>query len=425
MFFNLRRGPLLLFIALLLNIQPVRAADPEGGVMLSTLIEQALEVNPRVRQLRAGWQAAEQEIPQAGAWMDPLVGLNIMSLPVRSFDFDREEMTGKQVQVMQNIPLPGITGLKEDISEQAALQAKSYYEDTRNNIVFQLKTAYYSLYHIEKSLEITEKNKALLEDFVRIAESKYATGQGLQQDVLKAQVELSKMLEQLIMLRQKSSATSARINTLLNRDPGKPIGKLAEVAEEPFEYTVEQLQQMALGNRPLLQAADAGVRQARLSYELAKKDYWPSLNLGLEYSQRNNRNDLLSGMFSISLPVFADRKQRQRVQQTLFEIEAATYQYNDEKNEINQEISELYSEIKQNLELLPLFGEGIIPQASQSLQSAIAGYQVNKVDFLTLLDNQLTLFNYEIDYFRVLTEYRQQISRMEWVVGQKLMISLQ
>ena len=402
-----------------------RGADPGDGVLLQTLIDQALENNPRIRQFQAGWQAAEQEIPQTGAWMDPLVGVNVMSLPLRSFDFYQEPMTGKQVQVMQNIPLPGITGLKKDISEQAAFQAKDYLVDTRNNIVFQLKEAYYSLYHIEKAIEITEKNKALLQDFVRIAESKYATGQGLQQDVLKAQVELSKLLENLIVLRQKDSATQARINTLLNRDPGTLIGKLAEVTEEAFEYTVGQLQQMALGDRPLLQAADAGVRQARLSHALAKKDYWPSLNLGLEYSQRDNMDDLISGMFSISVPLFAGRKQSRKVQQTSFEVEAATAQYNDAKNEIYLEISELYSEIKQNLELLPLFGEGIIPQASQSLQSAIAGYQVNKVDFLTLLDNQLTLFNYEIDYFRVLTEYRQQISRLEWVVGQKLMVSLQ
>lgn len=334
-------------------------------------------------------------------------------------------MTGKQVLVMQQIPFPGITGLKEDISEQSVFQAENYFKDIRNNVICQLKRAYYSLFYIDKAVEITKKNKALTEDFVRIAESKYATGRGLQQDVLKAQVELSKLLERLIVLRRMRTSFQAKINTLLDRDTETPIGRLAGVTRKAFDYSVEELQKMALSGRPMIQALDLGVQKAQLSHELAKKDYWPSFNIGLGYSQREDRRDFISGMFSISLPIFAGRKQSKKVQQTQFEINAATERFNTVKNDIFFEVSDLYAKIEQNAELLPLLSEGIIPQASQSLQSAIAGYQVNKVDFLTLLDNQLTLFNYESDYYRVLSEYRRQISRMEWIVGLELMASLQ
>jgi len=401
------------------------SAEPETGVLLSSLIEEALGNNPQIKQFQSSWQAAEAAVPQAGAWMDPRINLNIMNIPVRTFDLGQEPMTGKQVLVTQNIPFPGITGLKEDISAQSSFQAENYFADIRNNVIYQLKTAYYSLFYIDKALEITGKNKTLIEDFVKIAESKYSTGQGLQQDVLKAQVELSKLLERLIVLKRMRSTTQARINTLLNRDTRTPIGPLAEVTEKPFSYSEEELQSTALSRRPMIQALDAGVKKAQLKHELAKKDYWPSFNLGAGYSQREDRRDFISGMFSISLPIFAGRKQSKKVEQTTFEINAATERYNTVKNDIYFEVSDIYAKIDQNAELLPLFAQGIIPQAAQSLQSAIAGYQVNKVDFLTLLNNQLTLFNYEMDYYRVLSEYRQQISRMEWIVGIELMASLQ
>jgi len=425
MIFSPRIQAVFICLALLLKTNIAWSDEQETGVLLSSLIEEALDNNPRIKQFQSSWQAAQAVVPQAGAWMDPRVNLSLMNLPVRSIDLGLEPMTGKQFQVMQQIPFPGITGLKEDISEQSALQAEYSFEDVRNNILYSLKTAYYSLFYIDKAIEITEKNKTLIEDFIRIAESKYATGRGLQQDVLKSQVELSKLIERLIVLRRMRSTAQARINTLLNRDTRTPIRKLAKVTEKPFEYSVEELQEMALSRRPIIQALDAGVKKAQLSHELAKKDYWPSFNLGLGYSQREDRRDFISGMFSISLPVFAGRKQSKRVEQTRLEINAATERYNTVKNDIYYEVADLYSRIEQNTELLPLFAEGIIPQASQSLKSAIAGYQVNKVDFLTLLNNQLTLFNYEIDYYRVLSEYRQQISRLEWVVGRRLLDSYQ
>ena len=425
MIFSPRIQAVFICLALLFKTNIAWSNEQETGVLLSSLISEAMENNPRIKQFQSSWQAAQAAVPQAGAWMDPRVNLSLMNLPVQSIDLGLEPMTGKQFQVMQQIPFPGITGLKEDISEQSAFQAEYYFEDVRNNILYSLKTAYYSLFYIDKAIEITEKNKTLIEDFIRIAESKYATGLGLQQDVLKSQVELSKLIERLIILRRMRSTTQARINTLLNRDTQIPIRRLAEVTEKPFEYSVEELQQMALNRRPMIQALDAGVKKAQLSHKLAKKDYWPSFNLGLGYSQREDRSDFISGMFSISLPIFAGRKQSKKVEQTRLEINAATEQYNTLKNDIYFEVSDLYTQIEQNSELLPLFAEGIIPQASQSLQSAISGYQVNKVDFLTLLDNQLTLFNYEMDYYRVLSEYRQQISRLEWVVGRRLLDSFQ
>ena len=425
MIFSPKSKAVFICLALLVNTNIAWSNEPETGILLSSLIEEALEKNPRIKQFQSSWQAVETVVPQVGAWMDPRVNVNIMNIPARTFDLSREPMTGKQVLVMQQIPFPGITGLKEDISEQSAFQAENYFKDIRNNVIYQLKTAYYSLFYIDKAVEITQKNKALIEDFVQIAESKYATGRGLQQDVLKAQVELSKLLERLIILRRMRTSFQAKINTLLDRDTETPIGRLAGVTRKAFDYSVEELQKMALSDRPMIQALDLGVLKAQLSHDLAKKDYWPSFNIGLGYSQREDRRDFISGMFSISLPIFAGRKQSKKVQQTRFEINAATERFNTVKNEIYFEVSDLYAKIEQNTELLPLFSDGIIPQASQSLQSAIAGYQVNKVDFLTLLDNQRTLFNYEIDYYRVLSEYRQQISRMEWIVGLELLASLQ
>jgi len=387
---------------------------------LQELIDEALQNNPEIKALSESWEASKMRIPQAGAWKDPQINFNIINLPAKQFSFGLEPMTGKQFLFTQQIPFPGKTSLKEKVAGEEENVFGELFSDKKNEIIKKVKTAYYNLYLIDKSIEITEKNKSLLESFIRIVSSKYEVGRGLQQDILKSQVEISKIMEKLITLRQKRKSVSARINTLLNRSPETQIAKLPEIEQSQFNLKNEELDIIAFETRPMLNAMDNQIKRNEYSYNLARREYFPDFNISLGYTQRVDRRDFFSTMFSLSIPIFINEKQRKRVEETAHSISAVRESYIWMKNEIQYEIRELTSNIEEYEELLDLLLQGIIPQASQSLQSAISGYQVDKVDFLTLLNNQMTLFNYEIEYYRILSNYEKSLADLEFIIGKQL-----
>jgi outer membrane protein TolC len=224
----------------------------EDKLILNDLINIAMENNPQLQSLYSAIQADSAKIPQAGALPDPILSLNLLNLPTNSFAFDQEPMTGKQIALSQLFPFPGKLRLKEDISSEVATISAANYLEYRNQIIKDLKVGYYDLFFIDRSIEITDKNQQLLIQFADIAESKYTVGKGLQQDVLKAQVELSKMIDRLIQLKQKREVKQAHINTIINQPVNKILGKPEDPGFTSFAKTRDSLQIIAKLNRPLL-----------------------------------------------------------------------------------------------------------------------------------------------------------------------------
>ena len=390
---------------------------------LDDLINEALNNNPHLKSFYNKSQADLTKIPQAGSLPDPVLSLNIMNLPVNSYDFDQEPMTGKQIALMQKFPFPGKLGLKENIYSENAEISKQNYSELKNQVKNEVKNNYFDLFFVDTAIKTTEKNQTLVQEFVKIAETKYSVGKGLQQDVLKAQVELSKMTDKLIQLQQKREVLEARINTLLNR----PVESKLSNAKEPsffnlnFDFSV--LKQMAIENRPLIHAWQAMKRQSDEKLNLARKDYWPDFSISVAYTQRDALQngmpgyDFLSGGISLNLPIYFSSKQSKKVEETQYGKKMNEENYTNVVNQVLFALDNKLSESAKNAKLVDLFKTGIIPQASQSLESAMTGYQTDKVDFLTLINNQMTLFNYELDYYRVLSDYNKNIADLEFIVG--------
>ena len=290
-----------------------------------------------------------------------------------------------------------------------------------------VKQAYFTLAFLDRAIEITAKNEALLKDFVRIAQTKYAVGRGVQQDVLKAQVSRSGLMDQLLVLKSKRRLTEARLNLVLNRPPQEQVGIPGKVVLTPFEMPLEKIQQAALDNRPLLKGIDRTIQQWAASENLASRQYWPDFNFSFGYRQRAfmlgdpvAASDFLSFGIGMNLPIYRGRKQRQQVLEAQAKSRMAEAQREAARQRVLFQVQTIYLRIKQHREEAELFKTAILPQAQQSLESAMAGYQVDKVDFLTLLDNQLTLFSFEIDYFRHVIGHEKQISELEAVIGMRL-----
>ncbi len=393
---------------------------------LDSLKHIVLEANPRIHAMASAWKASEEVVPQAGALPDPMISLNILNLPINSFAFDREPMTGKQIAFSQEIPFPGKLGLKEAIAREDVVVQKSVYQETINQQLFLARQAYFDLYYLDRAIEITRRNAETLQQFIKIAETKYTVGKGLQQDVLRAQVEHSRMLDKLVTLRQKRRAAQARLNAILNRPQGTPIQTLTDFPVQPVNISVDSLMAFADQNRPLFTVWEAQIRKQEKRYRLAKKGYLPDFRLGIAYTQRDalqNGNpgvDFFSGLVTVKVPLYFWRKQKREVNEHRIRQNVVQSQYLDVKNQVHSQIETVYSSLGKNYRLIELYRDGIIPQATQSLNAAIAGYQTDKVDFLTLLNNEITLFNYEMDYYRVLSDYLIDWAKLEYLTGTPL-----
>lgn len=408
-----------------LTLTPVPCSAQE--LVLDSLIAEALTANPDLRAAKLRYEAFEAKVPQAGSLPDPVFKATASNLPVDSWSFDQTPMSGVELMLTQRIPFPGKLGLAKKTARSLAQKTKQDYQSTKNFILSELKQNYYQLYLLQKSTEITRKNKLLLENFASIASTKYSVGKGVQQDVLKAQVEVSKMIDKLISLEETEQIVQAKINILLNRNPQDSLGEASDLTFREFTHSEEKLQDLAVQNNPHLMATGFLVNASLSAYDLARRDYWPDLTLGASYRIRDEVKmdpvrgvDFFSASAAINIPFYFWSKQKKKVQEKALDLESSRQKYEDVKNNVKFGVSRLFYSLDRFKREIELYQTAILPQAQQSLESARSGYQVDKVDFLTLLSNQLTLFNYEIAYHRALSSYFQTIAQLEEMVGTSL-----
>jgi outer membrane protein TolC len=334
-------------------------------------------------------------------------------------------MTMKEISLSQKFPFPGKRPLLKEAAEKEAEAASAEVEEMNNRVIKEVKTAYFDLSHVHRASAVTKKNKEILENFVKIAETRYKLGRGLQQDLLKAHLEVSKMVDELIMLDQQKLAFEAKLAGLLNRPPGAPMGQPDEVEFRKLPIVLEDLQQAAIEANPTLKGLKKMIESKQTGHKLAGMAYYPDFNVRLSYGQRDDapdmyRRDLLTAMVEVNLPIFSGSKQDRKVLETAAEIQTAEAQFHAAKNEILYMTASMASMVQREERKLELYRTGIIPQATLQTHSALSAYTVNSVDFLTLLDSQMTLYRYELEYHRALTEYEKNLANLEWVVGKRL-----
>jgi cobalt-zinc-cadmium efflux system outer membrane protein len=413
------------FSLMLLPLGSPAAGAVRGQAVLERLIDEALANNPELKALKDREEAFSQRPSQAESLDNPKIGFSLLAIPTNSFSFNQEPMTQKQISVSQKVPFPGKLQLKGDIARKETQIVSEDYVERRNDLVRRVEDAFRNLLLVNKTIDVTKENRDLLKEFVKTTETKYAVGEGIQQDVLKAQVELSKMIDKLIALRQEKETAVARLNTLLYRPVRAPLKELEGIEigglrHPGFAFTEDELQKVAEVNRPVLMGAKQRIDRYRLALRLAEKNYYPDFDFGVSYGQRNDRPDFVSGVVMVTVPLWYKTKEDKKVAEEKWNIRQATEQYNTAKNKIFFRIKDALARIGKYREQIELFKTGLLPQSRAALESAISGYQVNKVDFITLVNNQVTLYNYEIQYYQAVTDYENTISEIEATVGKRL-----
>jgi outer membrane protein TolC len=411
-----------IFFSFLVLIPLSSQAQPEKPLLnVDQLIDEVLQNNPEILAAKKKLEVFKEKVPQAFALEDPMLGFGIINLPT-NFSFRDEDMTMKEISISQKLPFPGKRPLMREMAEKEVEAVFNEIQGKVHQIIKDVKTAYYDLSHTYRATEVTQRNKNILENFVKIAETRYAVGEGIQQDVLKAHVEVSRMLDELIMLEQKRRALEAKLKALLNRAPETQVGIPEEVIFRKFPFTIEELQKMALEMNPTLKGMKKMIESKEKAYALAKREYYPDFNFRFAYGQRDNgpemkRRDTLTGMMEINIPIFYKSKQDRKVAEAKADIQVIEAQYKAMKNEILFMITDMGSMIQRGERQLELYKTGIIPQASLQINSAMSAYRVGKADFMTLLDSQMTLYKYELEYHQALTEYEKNVAGLGAAIG--------
>jgi outer membrane protein TolC len=415
-------------IALLFSACVFAVEQPVTGQVLTlkAATEQAVQDNPDLAQMQARAQAMAAIPSQMGTLPDPEISFNAMSLPVNTFNLKQEDMSQLGAGISQAIPFPGKLSLREQAAAFEAEAATQNITEVRWQLLSEVKTIWWLIFYLDRAIQIVDSNHALLQQFVQIARTKYEVGEGLQQDVLLAQLELSKLLDQQLMLRALRRNAAASLNALLDKPANEEI-RLPDKVESQLP-TIKQenlLYQQAETSRAVLEGNRQGINAAQSRLDLAKKDYLPDFNLGASYGARANtpagdrRADLLSLNLSMNVPVFAAQKQAKAVDQRTSELMQERYALQDQWNKVRSQISQGYNDYRRAKDQVVLFETGIVPQARQTVASMLAGYQVNKVDFLNLVRSQIILSEYETQYWKAFTEANQSLAQLNAAVGEE------
>ncbi|HWR14670.1 MAG TPA: TolC family protein [Terriglobales bacterium] len=403
----------------------VSGPPPQSSAPVLTLDEVVSQVqaqNPAISNAQRLVEARQRRVVQAGALPDPTLSVSYMgsAVPFKTMEMDPSSYRG--ITAMQMIPLGGKRELRREMARKEVTATEADQLAVRRRLTADAKAAYYDYFYYGKALEITNRNKARLEQLADISEARYKVGKAMQSDVLRAHVEVSMLLQQSVSLQQQRETAVARLNTLMNRDPESALPPAADVGKSALP-TFAALAAIAEINDPMLQKEQSIVERSKVAINMARKEYIPDLSVGYMYQQRPGMADMYGLQFSLNIPIFYKSKQREGVEQAKLELDSAEKSRASRKLELEYEVKQMYAMAQNANKMLDLYQNAIIPQAELALQSAESSYAVGTVDFLTVVTNFTTINGYQIDYYRQLADYETALARIEALTGDLTQVS--
>ncbi len=426
-------GSIMLFsiAAMLIGLSVLHSAtealSAEEGYELSELVQEALANNSELQSLEEKARALWAEAPFYGSLQDPKIGFIISNLPTDTFDFDQEAMTQKVISIDQQIPWFGTLDLAEQGAELMAVEQEAMATAARLSVSRQVKETWYELAFIERSLEINDRLREIISQVLQIAETRYATGSGLQQDILLAQVQLSELLDRDVSLQSSKRKMQDMLGSLLNRSD--LFNETARPLDPPDLAGLEQekLTAAALQYNPLIAARRTAVLKAKVDVQLAEKAYMPEMGFRVAYGQRdddpisgNSRADLFTAGVILSVPLWQNTRQDSKLAGSNKRLLSARGSQQALENTLPHRINGLLSEINGARESRDLFADVLTVQAIQLADSSLAAYSVGKVEFNTMLTTHIRLLQIELKTEQFTYLIYKKLAELEETIGQPI-----
>jgi len=387
---------------------------------LDTLVNELLAKNPAILAARHAADASGSQITPARTLPEPSISFETVGNLIPPTLMAGDPSSARGLRFSQEIPFPGKLKLQGQVAAAEAAAQMWKYEEVRREMVAELKSTYYDLFLAQKLMDVVENSRKLLQQFAEISESQYRVGKGTQQDVIKADVEVSRLLDRTTELEQDKASAQVRINTLLYRSPDTPVAVPADMAVPKLAYTIDELYKKAEANNPEIRMNQKEIEKNEYNVALAKKAFYPDFEGQFEYFSRRDLPEMYGFMFKVKVPLYFWRRQRP-------ELEAAASSLIEQRKNYENTLSSLYFKVKDpfiktsaDAKLLDLYGNTIIPRSTLAVESSISSYRTGTVDFLSLLSNQQTVLEYEMKYYEVLIDYYKALVTIESLIGEKL-----
>lgn len=392
---------------------PLPANERADEVALEELIRVALGANPELRAAQSRVSAARQRPAQANALEDPMLGVVVRNVDFPEPTVGIEPMSVVGLSFSQALPGAGKRELRKAVEVEGIDVAMARERRVRARLVREVAQAFYELVFVHEAIGIVEQTKTLLADLEKTAEARYAVGDGIQQDVLKAQVEISVLVDRLIQLEEQRLSIENRLNRLMGRSADTAIGPLAPVALPRPSLDLDELQRSAAAFSALLVERDEQIQRQQRSVDLARKDVRADYLVGGSWLHRGSLPDIWQLNLSVSLPIRQSQRQDRAIEEALEELSARRMDRRSDGLAVSETVRDRYLKVDRAIRLIALFRDGIIPQSLLSLESAMAGYSVGEVDFLTVLDNIVTLLTYRLELERETAAYMVALAGIE------------
>jgi cobalt-zinc-cadmium efflux system outer membrane protein len=394
--------------------------EHEGGVPtpLATLIEEAKRNDPAIHAAEQAARAATFVAPQMSSLPDPQFTLQQFSVgsPRPFAGYTNSDFAYIGVGASQQLPYPGKLKLRGAVADRDADTAKAHIDVVLQDEIENLKTTYFHLAYLQQTLGILQRNAALLEQMEQQAEAHYSTGKGNQQDVLKAQLERTKILREVSMHHQSVGGAQAELKRLLRR-PQDSLDIIAEpIAATFLRYTASELLDKVRGQNPNIQENSAMVQRNQTAVELAQKEFRPDFGVSYMYENTDRKfRDYYELSFNVNFP---RRKPRQAaLAQAQVNVERAQTDLDTQLQAALAEVQKQYVTIKTSEEQLLIYRDGLIPQAQATIQAGLASYQSNREDFETLFSSFMDVLSLNLEYQQTILDHETALAHIERLTG--------
>jgi len=402
----------------------VFASDLPPPLTLTEAVKVALEKNPEIQQLQHRFRATEAKAKQAPYLEDPQIAFQLNGVPL-SNPTNLNQSDWNSIGIRQTLPFFGKLGLKEKIAQRDAKMAEQELRAKEREIISMVKMAYAELFMASRSVEILREQLEILHTVIDATEARYRVGRVTQQDVFKAQLEQSDVLNQLILAEEETSVATIKLNTAMYQPPRTPIQIPTDIEANTAAVTVSGLDDLALASRPELRAAEEGIERAEGMYELADRNRkYPDFMVGWDYMRMPTemKKDRYGAMVNITIPFspWTAGKRAYEVEESLAEVRAARSNREAIRNVTVKEVAQAETKVEAAKRSLQLYREGLLSQAELSFRSALAAYQTGRVEFVNLLEAQRALRETRMGYYKATANLMQNLADLERAVGKEL-----
>ena len=396
-------------------------AQPRARIALAEVVAEALANSPEIAAAERRLDAARQRPAQERSLPDPVLsgGYDAAGRPWPGAGLGSEPTANIGFMVSQELPYPGKRDLRGAIALREADAEGEQVDAVRLSVTARVKQAYYRLAYTYAAGEALARNRDLLETLVKVSETRYGVGQAAQQDVIKAQTQLTILQLQLERLGRERLVREAELNALLARRPATPVGQPDDLQLTDFEPSIDDLVAAANAHAPLLRRDAILIDRAQLRLDAARKDYKPDFAVSGGYYYMGEMPAMYAFRFDVTIPLQRSRRNA-AVAEQVNTVEAAKRSLESAGLDVQARLQEDLAIASASARLARLYRESVLPQARLALESSMASYQTGRVDFLSVLTSFGTVLEYEISYYDELVSFHAAVSRLEELTGTPL-----